>query len=83
MKYILISALAVFAFSGCVTDKAYGIGKTIYVGGKAVVIQNADMLDENTLDKLRSIDDYATRYDKARGIVKKSLEKNTDVNSSK
>jgi len=81
MKY-LITLVALLIFTGCVTDKPYGVAKTIYVGGKAVVIQNADLLDKATLDKLKNIDKYAKRYDEARTTVKKSLAKSTDVNTT-
>jgi len=81
MRY-LIFVLVALSLTGCITDKFYGVGKTIYVGGKAVVIQNADMLDEKTLNKLKSIDDKATRYDTARTTIKKSLKTNVDMNST-
>lgn len=72
MKY-LITLVTLLVLTGCVTDKPYAIGKTIYVGGRAVVIQNADLLDKSTMDKLKKVDEYAKRYDKARTTVKKSL----------
>ena len=78
MKKVLIILVAtlvsVALFSGCATNGVYNVGKTIYVGGKAVVVMNADLLDEKTLNTLKKADDYATRYDDARGVVKKSLE---------
>ena len=80
---LAILGLGVCAFTGCATDKAYNVAKTIYIGGKAVVIQNADMLDKKTLDTLKKADDYAKRYDKARAIIKKSIEKSADTNLSK
>jgi PBP1b-binding outer membrane lipoprotein LpoB len=72
MKYILIFILAIL-FSGCVTDKIYNAGKVVYIGGKKVVIANSDMLDEKTLEKLKSIDDKAIRYDSSRKIIKDSV----------
>ena len=78
----LATALVVGMFSGCATDGIYNVGKTVYIGGKAVVIQNADLLDEDTLATLKKADEYASRYDEARDTVKKSLETSADTNSS-
>lgn len=76
-----ILLLLMLSLSGCATDGAYGVAKTIYVGGKEVVIANADLLDETTLEKLEKIDDLACRYDKGREIVKKSMDAD-DTNAS-
>ena len=68
MKYIII---AIVLLSGCAQlDGVYSTGKKIYVGGREVVIQNADMLPQETLDKLERIDDYAGRYNSARTVVR-------------
>ena len=68
MKYVI---MAIVLLSGCAQmDGVYNTGKKIYVGGREVVIQNADKLDEETLNKLERIDDYAGRYDKARTVVR-------------
>ena len=75
---ILISLL----FSGCATDGAYNISKVVYIGGKAVVIANADLLPPETLDKLERFDDMATRYDKARDSIKKAMAAVEDTNTS-
>ena len=61
-------------FSGCATDGAYEVAKTVYVGGKAVVIANAYLLDEETISKLENVDNYATRYDTARTALKKAMD---------
>ena len=73
MKWIIISVLLLL-LSGCATDTAYGVAKTVYVGGKAVVIANADLLDDETIAKLEKVDDYATRYDNARTVLKEALD---------
>ena len=64
--YLLVIAL----FAGCATDGAYNVSKVVYIGGKAVVIANADLLPQETLDKLEKIDDMAKRYDAIRTAVK-------------
>ncbi len=77
MKKILI-ATATFAmavmFTGCVTDKAYEVTKTIYVGGKKIVINNAEKLSPETLEKLEKLDDYAVKYDETRTVVKNTID---------
>lgn len=68
MKYIII---AIVLLSGCAQmDGVYNTGKKLYVGGREVVIQNADMLPQETLDKLERIDDYTGRYNSARTVVR-------------
>ena len=78
---IVVSILLLLMFSGCTTDGAYGVARSIYVGGKEVVIANADLLDESTLEKLKTLDDAAVRYDKGRELVKKHMDAD-DTNSS-
>lgn len=73
MKVIIIMCVCLL-FSGCATDGAYSVAKTVYVGGKAVVIANADLLDEETISKLENVDNYATRYDTARTALKKAMD---------
>jgi len=80
MRMLFMLAVVAGLFAGCATDTAYGVAKTIYIGGKAVVVQNADLLDTKTLDTLKKADEYAKRYDEARGIVKKQI---ADMNLSK
>jgi len=82
MLKILTIAIALL-FSGCVTDGVYNVGKTVYIGGKAVVIANADLLPQDTLDKLDRVDDMAIRYDETRSIVKNTTNGEKDVNSTK
>ena len=60
---MIVAILTALIFNGCATDGIYSVGKTIYIGGKAVVIKNADLLDEDTLETLKKADDYASRYD--------------------
>ena len=78
---IVVSILLLLMFSGCATDGAYGVARSIYVGGKEVVIANADLLDESTLEKLKTLDDAAVRYDKGRELVKKHMDAD-DTNGS-
>jgi hypothetical protein len=80
MKYFLI-LLVLLGLSGCVTDSAYNVSKVVYIGGKAVVIANADLLPQDTLDKLEKVDELATRYDETRTVIKKAIEK--EDNSAK
>lgn len=71
LSTLLISVGLVMVIAGCsVTDKIYGVGKTIYIGGKEVVIQNADLLDKETLNRLDKLDDAAARYDSARSVIR-------------
>ena len=68
-KKLIASVLVVVGFSGCVTDKLYNAGKTVYIKGKAVVIENYDMLDDNTKARLEALDEMATTYDENRSKV--------------
>lgn len=82
MKRILI-ATATFAmvamFTGCVTDTAYAVTKTIYVGGKKIVINNAENLSPETLEKLEKLDDYAVKYDETRAVVRNTFDEVKDI----
>lgn len=76
--------MAAMLFSGCATDGVYNVGKTVYIGGKAVVIANADLLPQETLDKLEKVDELATRYDETRSTVKEIVEQSKEeVNEKK
>lgn len=82
MKRILIATatLAMAAmFTGCVTDKAYEVTKTIYVGGKKIVINNAENLSPETLEKLEKLDDYALKYDETRAVVRNTFDEVKDI----
>ena len=68
-----ISLILVGSFSGCVTDKLYNAGKTVYIKGKEVIIKNYDDLPEDIQDRLKNIDKYATKYDEARGVIKSKV----------
>jgi len=81
MRY-LIFVLVALSFTGCITDKPYSVGKTVYTTGKTVVKDNPTLLDEKTMEELRKIDSYAVPYDKARATIKKSLKTNVDMNST-
>jgi len=76
MIKMLIVAVLLLLFSGCVTDSVYNVSKTVYIGGKAVVIANADLLPQETLDKLEKVDDMATRYDETRTTIKEAVDGN-------
>lgn len=71
---IITAFMTVGVFTGCVTDKAYEVTKTIYVGGKKIVINNADKLSPETLKKLEKLDDYAVKYDETRTVVKNTVD---------
>lgn len=82
MKRILIATatLAMVAmFTGCVTDTAYAVTKTIYVGGKKIVINNAENLSPETLEKLEKLDDYALKYDETRAVVRNTIDEVKDI----
>ena len=81
IRNLFIASLVLF-FSGCATDGAYNISKVVYIGGKAVVIANADLLPPETLNKLERFDDMAARYDKARDSIKKAMDAVEDTNTS-
>jgi len=77
-KVVLVLMVMVLAFSGCesmknggAVDKAYSVGKKVYIAGKKV----APLLpiDEKTMGTLKEIDGYATTYDGARTVVRKAL----------
>lgn len=78
MKKLFLMVIATFMmvgmFAGCVTDKAYAVTKTIYVGGKKIVINNAEKLSPETLEKLEKLDDYAVKYDETRTVVKNTID---------
>ena len=71
---IIAAFMTVAMFTGCVTDKAYAVTKTIYVGGKKIVINNAEKLSPETLEKLEKLDDYAVKYDETRTVVKNTID---------
>jgi len=81
MKHTLLVAIAaLIAFSGCsrmtpsvaaTWAQMYDTTKTIYVKGQEVVITNADLLSDETLAKLKSVDEKATRIDKTKEIITK------------
>ena len=72
-KKLIVSLFIVGSFSGCVTDKLYNAGKTVYVKGKGGVIKNYDDLPEDIQEKLKRIDEYATKYDEARGEIRSKV----------
>ncbi len=76
---IITAFMTVGVFTGCVTDKAYAVTKTIYVGGKKIVINNADKLSPETLEKLEKLDDYAVKYDETRAVVRNTFDEVKDI----
>ena len=68
-KKWIASIVVIGFFSGCVNDKLYNAGKTVYIKGKEVVIENYDSLDEDTKRKLEAIDGLAEKYDETRGKI--------------
>lgn len=85
MKKLILGVICVvFVFTGCATDGAYNVGKSIYKGGK-VVVQELP-LKEDTKEKLGKVDKVATTYDKARTAVRNQLDdagKKQDADTSK
>ncbi len=81
MKHtLLIAIVALVALSGCSRmtpsvaaswAQMYDTTKTIYVKGQEVVITNADLLSDETLNTLKSVDEKATRIDKTKEIITK------------
>lgn len=78
----ILAITVALLFSGCATDGVYNVGKTVYIGGKAVVIANADLLPQETLDKLEKADEIAARYDTMRTSVKQAIEADSNASSS-
>lgn len=66
--------ITILMLSGCATDSLYSVGKTVYVGGKKVVISNWDELSPEAQAKLEAVDKYATKYDEGREIIKEELD---------
>lgn len=71
---ILALLAAMLMVTGCVTDKAYGVAKVGYAGGKAAVEANADLIPDETLNQLKKVDRAATTYDKTRTKVREALD---------
>lgn len=79
MKKVTLAVVMVLGLTGCATDGLYYTGKTIYIGGKKVVVANRDRLDESTLNKLKAIDEKVVLYDKTRKVIRETDPKK-DVN---
>lgn len=72
---MILMMLAVALLStGCMTDKAYVVGKGVYVVGEAVVEANADKLSDKTLEKLKAVDEAAATYDTTRTAIRQVLD---------
>ena len=67
----LLALLIVAVLSGCATDGAYSVAKVAYIGGKQIVVINADLIDADTMDELKKIDRVAVTYDGVRTEIKK------------
>lgn len=76
---IIATSMMVGMFTGCVTDEAYAVTKTIYIGGKKIVINNAENLSPETLQKLEKLDDYALKYDETRTVVRNTIDEVKDI----
>lgn len=75
---ILMMLAALLLATGCYTDTAYEAGKKMYVGGRAAVEANKELIPENAFKKLKAIDTAATAYDKTRTEVKEAFEAKPD-----
>lgn len=82
MKLSLIVVLLLL-FSGCATDGAYEVAKVAYIGGKQIVVINADLIDADTMNELKKIDRVAVTYDGVRTEVKKTVDAMEDLNATK
>lgn len=80
MKFTLLIAIFALLFSGCsrmtpsvaaTWAQMYDTTKTVYLKGQEVVITNADLLDEKTIESLKSIDGVAVRIDNTKEIITK------------
>ena len=68
-KKLIASMMIGLVLSGCATNGIYSTGKTVYIKGKEVVIENYDSLDEDTKRKLEAIDELAIKYDETRDKI--------------
>ncbi|WP_294967126.1 hypothetical protein [Sulfurimonas sp.] len=83
-KIFLMAIIALIGFSGCATDKAYEVGKSVYIGGKSVVKANDDLIRKSTMDTLKNVDRVAVGYNTIRTEVRTDLKKKiVDTNSTK
>ncbi len=73
LKKLIASLFVLGVFSGCATDGIYNSGKTIYIKGKAVVVENYDSLPIEIQEKLKKVDSYATKYDNTREEIKSKV----------
>ena len=78
----MLSTLILF-LGGCATDGAYNVAKIAYVGGKQIVVINADLIDADTMAELKKIDRVAVTYDGVRTEVKKLEDVTEDGNATK
>ena len=79
MKKVLIAIATLFVLTGCggrVTPSVaaslaqmYDTTETFYVKGQEIVVINADLLDESTLDKLKQIDKTAKLIGTTKSIL--------------
>ena len=77
MKWFILTITLLF--NGCAV---YEVGKTVYVGGKKVVINNWAELSPEVQAKLKAVDKYATIYDEGRETLKEELGASTDDGGS-
>lgn len=74
MKKILLASAVALIFSGCSTaslSKLYDTTKVVYVKGKEVVITNADLLDDETLERLNKLDEVVQGVDEIKEVIEK------------
>lgn len=69
MRKLILAVVCLGSFfTGCATDGAYSVGKTVYKGGKTIVKELP--LKDETKEKLGKVDRVATTYDKTRSKVR-------------
>jgi hypothetical protein len=71
MKFLILSLIMVFSFSGCVTDKPYAVGKVIYTGARTAYIE----LPLPANGTLENVDTVLVQYDKVRTGVREVTDK--------
>ena len=82
IRNTLLLLVSLLFLSGCATDGAYSVAKIAYVGGKQIVVINADLIDADTMAELKKIDRVAITYDGVRTEVKKNIDAMEDLNTT-
>lgn len=76
-KILMAAVVGAMAFTGCATDKSYGVAKNVYKGGK--IIYKETGAKSNKLEKFGK---YAEGYHDIRTKVRGAIEGNSNVPTS-